>query len=66
MSVENLIDEILLAIDKVPMSPDEIAVHVSGTREETDYAIQLIIERGYAAPNIEWKLTRYSKNDMVG
>ncbi|MCK5601549.1 hypothetical protein KAR91_06770 [Candidatus Pacearchaeota archaeon] len=55
--VESLIDEILTAIEKAPMCPDEIAACVSGTKEETDYAIQLILDRGYAAPNLDWKLT---------
>ncbi len=54
---ESLVTEILVVIEKAPMLPNEIYKHVSGTKEETDYAIQLILDRGYAAPNLEWKLT---------
>ncbi len=56
MDTENLINDILEVIKETPMSPSDIASELGLHQRDVDYAIQLILERGYAAPNLDWKL----------
>ncbi len=56
--MEQLIDRILTLIKNKPMKPNEIAIKLMDVpQDDIDHAIQIILERGLAAPNLEWKLT---------